>query len=402
MSKNIALHIYIIGLCYIILSGVSCWLTVEMRATYNVIIYSIIILSFFRVKNKIKNSTGYVNLLIVVLCLSSYFTTNQINIILVNVLLFLSISTLFFIDTITQKYIMKRINTVYTILVLLSLIFYLFIYAGFPIPSLGYQVFNQYTFINHIFCLDSFNYPGKFVGFSLEPGYFSLLNVSFLMLNRFDLRKPCVYVYLLAVLLSYSLGGYVLAIIGWLIYSYFNTSTNKKKIKFMLIFFISISLIYEIASEWNKGHNMINEKILDRLEYDKEKGIVGNNRDNVMAEAMFTAFFATDKIWFGIGSEGYLDKFSSIEGFDACSYKVFVVRYGLVYTIIFILAFTLYCIRRSPKNISLPVLAIYWLDFIQHGLPFASLFVPLLLFIETNKTCSIRLKSNKTQKFFNL
>lgn len=396
MGKLFSTYIYQIGICYLILQGASSWFTINISSTYNTFIYSIIITTFLITHKKISIPSKECIILIVCICSHAFINTSSINVQIFLLLKYLTLTSIFFLKPNEQINIINYINRFFTVLISLSLFTYLLVTINFPIPSLGIQNFEQYTYHNYILCLDHYNYPGKFVAFCIEPGYYSVLASCLILVNKFNFKKYSTWIYLISILFSFSLGGYLLTIISCSIYYLLNLKTAEKKIQYIIFFLILFTSIFIISTSWDNGNNKVNEKIIERLEFDEEKGITGNNRENAIAEILFEDFFSSKMLWFGIGLTKYINEFTTIKGFDAASYKVFIIINGLLYTIIYILIFTHYCIKRSVSKIYLPVLTFYWLDFIQHGLPFSCLLIPILLFIEINrKKKNIYMQQNK-------
>lgn len=54
---------------------------------------------------------------------------------------------------------------------------------------------------------------------------------------------------------------------------------------------------------YNGGRNVLNEKILSRLQYDEDKGISGNNRTSHLADAYFEQYTNNGQILFGVGNQ---------------------------------------------------------------------------------------------------
>lgn len=49
--------------------------------------------------------------------------------------------------------------------------------------------------------------------------------------------------------------------------------------------------LFVYISQLDNGNNVIAEEILSRLAFDSDKGIVGNNRENAIAEIIIDNFF---------------------------------------------------------------------------------------------------------------
>lgn len=250
----------------------------------------------------------------------------------------------FFSSDIKER-LLTYITKWYGVLMIASISIYALLFI-FDLPSFGsithyiYQPYENYiVYLKPTDILDQF----RFEAFYFEPGHCAMVGSMLLFANRYNLKKsPWLIPSLLSVLLSLSLAGYVLLIIGILM----QYARNKK----IIIGFILISLISFIivAYLWDNGDNPVNELIVGRLEYSENGGIKGNNRVYMDTERYLSDSLKTGSIWFGLGLSRFNELFNhSIAG---SGYKIYLLQYGLIgMLLLFIMLFT-YTLTASKSK----------------------------------------------------
>lgn len=271
-------------------------------------------------------------------------------------------------------------NIVKCFSVIISISFCLFILKqlGVHVPNLGKITFNQYDLVNYYyFYADAIRYGLKYTGISLEPGFFSVLCICLLVLNEFNFKKKSSWVFVVAILCTLSLEGYLLLVFGVIFFSYSKGTNIRTSLMYFLlaVFIIGVLIVYVI--NYQGGNNIITQTILERLVYDEELGVVGNNRENALGEQVLDMYFYSDKVWWGIGQEK-LSKVSSIKGLDMCSWRVFVVAYGAIYTLMCFFAMSLAFLKTKLRK-TFPVFALFIMDFYPHGDMFSETLVVLMI-----------------------
>lgn len=260
--------------------------------------------------------------------------------------------------------ILKSIEFVFFVLVSLSFSLYLLDMMEM-LPSLKLTVYEQYDLYNYFLYLNVVRYRGAFCGFTLEAGYISLLLVALLVINEYNFKLKRNWLYLAALMCTLSLGGYLLGIISFIMQKLLKQKSFIMSIfTLVLIFFVlAVSVVYIFS--YKNGNNIIAEEVLSRLMFDEELGIVGNNRENIVAKDIYDQFFYSNAVWFGIGNEAFR-RAIDVPDFDACSWRGFIIAYGAVYTIFFFIG-SLYILSKTVLKKTLPFFVVYWLDFFQHG-----------------------------------
>lgn len=274
---------------------------------------------------------------------------------------------------------LQSLTKMFAIILLPAIILHLLIMI-IPLPPIGglfYDPLYGYYY-NYIFNIHSLSvYSDRFNACFCEPGHLGMIMSFILYVNEYNIKKWPVLVCLTALILAFSLAGYVLAFIGWIIFAFSKKSVGKV-IKFLLGVLLSTAVIYNIAINYNNGKNYLNEKIISRLQYDEEKGISGNNRTTLYTDSYFEDAKQTDLFW-GLRSSKTMENFE-IQG---AGYKIFIIEFGLSSVIV---TFILYFIitQAAPTNrrkYCYGLLVLYIIAFIQRAYPYwAAWLVPYMCF----------------------
>lgn len=293
----------------------------------------------------------------------------------------LPILTLFMLKLEDLKIVADRIEKFFFVVISASFIIYVLTnFLNVPLPSRK-VVYNQYELQNYYYIYtSSLNYGFKFSGFTLEPGYFSLLCICLLALNEFNFKNKSSYIYVVSILFSLSLEGYILLVVGLIISAICREGRVSNTIKYTLIIIGLIVVSIFIALKYNGGENAVGEYIIDRLVLDQEKGIVGNNRESIAAEIVIDPVFYSNRVWLGIGETEFYDL---VFGLDMCSWRAFVLIYGAIYTI-FLFFISIIGLRRTVVRKTIPFFVIFWMDFIPHGGPFFEVMYFLIIIFLLN------------------
>lgn len=269
----------------------------------------------------------------------------------------------------------------------------LFIFSKYiSIPGLIIQKGSNedYTFINHLFQIVRLDLGygsgavGRFHSIFLEPGYLGSLLSFLLFAIRYDFSKWYGKVLLASLILSLSLAGYIITFIGYTLY----LLSLEKSIGKIIVFAMLTITVYFVSIDYNNGNNYINKMIIERLQYDEEKGISGNNRTGAGTEFYYNQAIENGDIWLGLGSErvkqinggssysaGYED---NIRG---AGYKVFFVTRGIISALCFLL-FYIFVTVGCCKIVAIRTIAILLviLTFLQVSTPMSTSWIfPFIL-----------------------
>jgi hypothetical protein len=217
---------------------------------------------------------------------------------------------------------------------------------------------------NYFFCtMYTLKETARFNGPFNEPGHLGMMSAFLLFADGFKFYKKSTWIILLALFMTLSLSGYVLAFAGFLFSKYYN---GKIKMKIMIPFLIFIVVGYLFSVYYNDGENIINEKIISRLEYDEERGIVGNNRVQEDVHLYFLSMLSDSYLlMFGYDYEKVHQW--AYEGSRGTGMEMFIVRFGIV-GFILSLSFYLVCfLYDRPKKAAALFLTFVFLTLLQRS-----------------------------------
>ena len=270
-----------------------------------------------------------------------------------------------------KEYVFSKIIEWFGILMVFSIPLYL-ITMIISLPSLG-TIEADYgsgiiagIYTNYFFYIAPPQLAGislRFNGPFIEPGDLGCVAAFMLMAARFDFKR---YKYLWAVLagliLSFSLAGYMLVLFA---YSAKSLYENKAKTRLLLIGFVVVLAVYLFGVFYNGGDNVINETILSRLESDKDRGILGNNRTSLLKLDYFYAMFSNPQtMWFGY-DQATIDRLFEYDLGAGFVNKAIVV--GMAGIIGIILPFFYFSFTSSSRKYAMLFFVFFLLYFFQRA-----------------------------------
>lgn len=276
--------------------------------------------------------------------------------------------TPFFIASSDQKDLLYKINRVFVILISLTLIMH-FLKLTNLLPSFPAIQRGHYWYENYIVYLYSPDYGYKCCGFCYEPGFFSLLLSALLFINGYNVKKKHVILYLVALLMTLSLGGFVLTAVCWYLYYAIRKSGDIRQylirsFVFLAFFFASYHYVTYI---WNDGNNVVNKWIVNKALNITSKGPTLESRQSYNAIILWNEFLGSNSTFFGYGLDKYKQLRSESDYYDAASIAEFVMANGYVGTLLYIFALVFFFLRDRKSFYSVIGLIFLLLDFIQHG-----------------------------------
>ena len=232
------------------------------------------------------------------------------------------------------------------------------------LPPINYVTIGDYNpFENYIFLIKSqnlrefFRYNGPFA----ESGHMSMICAFLLYANKYDFKRWYNIVFLISVLFSLSLAGYVLFALGLALYSI-------KSIKNILtVVFLGVFVYLGVTQLWNNGDNPVNEIIFSRLEYDEDKGISGNNRFSYDTDKYYENLSLTDRL-LGVGLNEY-NKGVEQGVISGAGYKIYIIINGVIGCLFVLMIY--YCISLLSKNrrYAIGFLILFIASFLQRAYP---------------------------------
>ena len=221
----------------------------------------------------------------------------------------------------------------------------------------GYDVYTFYTMD-----IDPMAFFPRFCSYFDEPGVVGSFCAIALCCNNFNLKNTYNIPILIAGILSFSLFFYLVSIIYFLFFFKIGEAneqesqyrgcakeeksrTNNKRILLfgkLLIVFLFLALFLII---YYMDNEMLNTLIINRLQFDEEKGFSGNTRDISVFKDWYDKFRFSSDYWFGLGKGASL---KLNEG--GASYKNIIVDYGFIGFFMYLFLFILYALNSYKKN----------------------------------------------------
>ena len=284
----------------------------------------------------------------------------------VDCIIFFPVLMFFLLPEAVVDKMLDKVKTIIALLVGVSFSLYLLDIVGVSIPILEYVYHGKDKIINYYYLYvsypeDKFRYCGLFI----EPGYNSLVLVCMILVNNFNFKLKSTWLYLMAFICTFSLGGYILFVVGYSMFLLIKQGSISRALFIMVAIVVTLGAVTFVSLSYNGGNNYFAEKIIMRLMIDDDNGIAGNNREGLVALPIIDSFFYSNSIWMGVGKDVFY-KAIDIPDFDACSWRQFVIMYGAVYTI-FLFVTSVFLLKRTTIKRVLPFFIVYWVDFIQHG-----------------------------------
>lgn len=265
-----------------------------------------------------------------------------------------------------EKYILSVLQFVtksLSVILLISMIGFVLYKIGFPLPNtrmntsdllLGTNLNNFYLFVYNLT-------PHTFARFQsifLEPGYLTLGVAPLLFIHKYDFRNKQVLILLFAQLLSFSLAGYIILIIGYI----FSSVCSSEKGKYIgLLYGLVIMVIALVVMVVFLGQEFFQTMILDRLQI-VDGSLAGDDRSSVYLDFQYAKMMLSDDKWFGIDyNTDFSDK-------GVSGYKLFAVQHGILGVLLVVLAYVS-SIRKIGFNYNTGIIFVTLLMLYQNSYP---------------------------------
>lgn len=216
----------------------------------------------------------------------------------------------------------------FAILMSISLVAYILFLSGVPFPGTVVE-YQQYFMDNHYFFLQKEMF--RFQSVFLEPGHMTMGLAPLLFINKYNLKNRYVLILFIAQMLSLSLAGYMMMMIGYSVLFLFDKQSKKSKLISVLL---SVILIFPVAIFMQNSfeNNVFDDLIFRRMQFDNGH-FVGDNRSSVYLDRQFEDVVSSSDILTG----RYFNAEMSEKG--VAGYKKFIVQYGLIGCVLLILSF---------------------------------------------------------------
>lgn len=243
-------------------------------------------------------------------------------------------------------------DTVYkslSVVLLISFAAWLLFLIGVPFPYSmeAHGIDDLYYFENYRFflrnttMLSDLFFP-RFCSIFLEPGYLGCIISLLLFIRRYKMDFWGI-VYLVCLIATFSLAGWIISAIGYLAYRSFHA---RRPVLMVLSIVVAFVAFWGVAKSINGGNNMLNMAIFERLEYNQDTGtIAGYDRSTEGTDQWFwSTFVKSPDVVFGSSSAAAAEL--KINDND---WKSYIVKHGIV-GLSFFLLFAFFPLNTSKKN----------------------------------------------------
>lgn len=265
-------------------------------------------------------------------------------------------------------------------ILVVSIPFYLLYLAGFSLPHSHVAATEwDYSFENYRFFLmdDRFatDLIPRFHSVFLEPSHLGMACIALLYAQIGKWHTWRCRILFLGLLMSFSLAAYLCLVV--LVFS--SAWMKGKAIVGKVILLLSIVSSIVVGSIfYNKGQNLVNVLIVQRLSTNSEGKIEGDNRTSDIFTKEYEKMAGSEQIFLGKGMEA-MERFG---GSGNSGYRVFLYTYGLV-SVFFLLIFFFFIFRTSDNaraKVAMSIISL--LSFVAHGIPIKYyFFIPLFVLI---------------------
>lgn len=206
----------------------------------------------------------------------------------------------------------------------------------------------------------------RFASVFMEPGWVGTMCCFVLFGIRFDRKSYTTYLCLFGILLSLSLSAIVNLVVCGLLWTV--VAGNKKN---RFIYWLGASALvasmFLFAVFYKGGNNALNRKVVERLAYDEDLGIVGNNRTNDVFESEFEYVMNSSDRWFGIGDGIDRDFMETNKWYSHSSgIKKDIIDNGLIGAGLYLLLLFLLYIRYKNKPCLIFLICFLMASFIRN------------------------------------
>ena len=279
---------------------------------------------------------------------------------------------------------LKRLNNYLTAsmacILAISIPFYILHLVGVNLPHFHTDPEDlEYSFENFYFFLldDRFAYQliPRFHSVFLEPSHLGMACISLLYSQIGNWNKLSCKILFIGLLMSFSLAAYICLIL--LLFS--SVWMKGKAILGKILILLTLCVITVVTSlVYNKGDNLVNQLIVQRLTLKNEGNITGNNRTTARFTQEYKKLARSEEIIIGKGVE----RFQKFGNSGNSGFRVYIYCYGLL-SVLMLIIFLLTLFRTSTNRRAVVSMALISIaSFFAHGTPLLFyFFIPLYIFL---------------------
>lgn len=268
-----------------------------------------------------------------------------------------------FNDNEKSKYLKLLIDTLSYIL-LISLLFFIAFHLQIPLPYS--RLTNADSFYNEMYNYYAFVIPGhsgiftRFQSVFTEPGHLGMIIALLFYIDGYDFKKWQSWILIISLLWTFSVAGYLLFVLGYIVYK---VCSSKQILRRVIGLSVVCTIVVCAMGAYYKSNpdSLVSTMILERLQFDDEKGLSGNNRNTQQFMQCYTQFKNSFDVFWGLGTEKY-QSLDFISGNS--SYRCFVLEYGIL-GLLLLACFYISCIEPQSSKIYWGLFILYCFSFWQ-------------------------------------
>lgn len=367
-------------LCVMCLTGVCfssyCWVVDNFQITgyFKYIFVLSFIIYFSLCKIKITKDTNFIKILFVLVVLGIWTVlTKGVAEARSIVVSYAPVFFLYYLPKRSKRLVLEFITKWFGVITGIGIVVFLLVLSIDLPPLYDYTIPNNNfyaSYSNYIFFVRSNTFVDfyRFNGIFREPGHLSILIAFLIYANRYEYKGNRYLIILtIALILTFSLAGWVLYVIGLIV-------ININRLKTFVICISILASFFYISILYNDGDNVVNNLIISRFEYDEKKGIVGNNRFYGRTDTVFNQMLDTGEILIGT-PEGVTR--TATEG---AGYKIYFINFGLISAILVALLYIELIPPKCNRIYALGFFMLIVLCFMQRAYPsWISWYLPYVI-----------------------
>lgn len=365
MKGNNLFILFNIGIFILILETSHAWIfwnvSSSFRAMMYVTIFVVGLLYYYGHRNKC-NKSNYYTLAAMLLFIANIFKTESSFLGMGQVLLYIVLLWFVMVLPIEQKKEILKFQTKFLALLLIVSFAAWVAHLYYPMPYTeiqrsGYEhlpsAHNYYFFITTYMGLLDYRFHSIF----LEPGHLGCIISFFVLANQFNFRNKYVLILSILLLFTLSLAGFVIFFIGFLLYS-FSYNRNSKIFRRLCVGGLLFLGIWLFGVYYNGGNNYVNERIVERLQYDEDTDdIVGNDRYTEVMDRAFEQVASSSDVFGGISISDYRH-FREIAG-NGAGIKLWIIQKGIFGAFVLFLGYYFIACGSRNKRWAMFMLLVY-------------------------------------------
>lgn len=393
MSKT-QRKIYFLATLVLVLWGAHAWFTWEWGLSRNsqLITFGLLSIPFFGQLKRVRTSATDRNIIIASILMFLACVVFKKGIDMMSYVIFpLQFFCLYVLalDIDKSNDILDYITKFLSVIIIMGLVIHIPMMFTGMLPSMiiSYPDNDLYVYFNYIVAIQNIvieDSSHKFFSIFLEPAYLATMCVYLLYATSFNFKKWQTYVLIAGIGFSLSLAGYITGFLAYILCSF----SKGKNVKRYVVVLVVLAALYNIAINYNNGDNYLNTAIVERLQPDEEKGIVGNNRTGEFTRDYFEYYVDNGEIFLGLGSSeisringGGMNAGDYSNQIRGAGYMVFFLKFGVLAAILFFLVYYFIGPARSyNKKYAWGFLFIICITFVQASYPTSySWIIPYIL-----------------------